>query len=743
MTQVFFTARELAEIAGKRGITSFPQSERGVQVHAAREGWNDLPSNLCGKRKGFGGGREYHFSILPDLIQAAIHGAEHRSTQLAAQKKQAVLDRAVVATRRTMSLHYRQRLVMEKRSEVLLAIKHFEIRTGSTQGKSILAFVAAQKDFMAWQAAERARNLGQTLTIAQMAMLHHEPFLSSPDGFGLSVDALKTANDRPNGSPSISRSTIYEWIKLRDAAGIAGLAPALTKEAEPVPPGFAEFLKFYARPQKPMITKALQDYLDTGPAHPLTIDQVRHTLKVKLNDIEKNVGREGMLTLRSRLAYIQRDTENLFPTTIYTADGKTFDAEVADPVQHKPCKPEITSILDVATRRCVGFAISRKENASAVAEALRNACVDHGIPAMFYTDRGAGYKNRRFDDEVLGLIGRLDITKMHALPYNSQAKGIIERFNGTVWNPLAQRLPTYLGATMDKEAGWAAHKRTRGDIKEFGKSSLLPSWEDFRAMCRQAIADYNAKPHSALPKMEDPVTGKTRHMSPDEAWSAHVAEGFEPILVDQDLCDDLFRPYEVRIARRALVEWNTNTYFHMALEAYHGKEVAVGYDDAQAHFVWVREYDREADQPGRFICKAEFGGNKVAYVPLTAQRAAEEKRVRGQLKRVDAKRADIEGALTTPFQIDHAASAPMPIFTPEPIAVEPLRPLTYPKPKSVPRTQHPDVELAFDVLADPSQLTSGRRQLLLDLTAGRAGRELLRISGVDLAMLDDLLRSAA
>ena len=43
MTQVFFTARELAEIVAKRGITSFPQSERGVRIIAEREGWNDLP----------------------------------------------------------------------------------------------------------------------------------------------------------------------------------------------------------------------------------------------------------------------------------------------------------------------------------------------------------------------------------------------------------------------------------------------------------------------------------------------------------------------------------------------------------------------------------------------------------------------------------------------------------------------------------------------------------------------------
>jgi len=309
----------------------------------------------------------------------------------------------------------------------------------------------------------------------------------------------------------------YEWFKARKQGGISMLAPSPTKEAKPLPDGFAIFLKFYAMPQKPDVTEALKEYHKLHADRPLTIDQVRYALKTKLNNIERNVGREGLLTLRSRLAYIQRSTENLFPSTIYTADGKTFDAEIADWKTNRPMKPELTSILDVATRKCVGWAVSRKENTVAVTEALRNACVMHGIPAIFYTDRGAGYKNKVMDADVGGLMGRLSITKMHALPRNSQAKGIIERFNRTAWNPLAQKLPTYLGKGMDKEASERVHKKTRANLKEFGFSRLLPTWDAFHAMCSEAVDEYNAEPHSGLPKFEDPVTGRIRHMSPNEA----------------------------------------------------------------------------------------------------------------------------------------------------------------------------------------------------------------------------------
>lgn len=54
-----------------------------------------------------------------------------------------------------------------------------------------------------------------------------------------------------------------------------------------------------------------------------------------------------------------------------------------------------------------------------------------------------------------------------------------------------------------------------------------------------------------------------------------------------------------------------------------------------------------------------------------------------------------------------------------------------------------DADLAKLCLRDPSQLTAGRARLLDEILSRRNGRELLRISGVDLDALEGLLRSAA
>lgn len=752
VTQDYFTSRELAEIARSRGLTKFPATERGVQLLAKREGWNNLPAPMVRRRSGQtgGGGMEYHWRILPDFMQAVIVSRVVRTVQSTALSVRKETERRQVAAIATQGLRARGRTVMEARAAILVAIDGHAIAEGQTRAWAIARFLEAQAAYHARQDIEARRDNGEILTAEEMASLVRPLALTTATGFHLDPRLLADANDR-KASARIGRSTIYNWFKARDRSGVAALAPVPPHEPQPIPRAFGDFLKFYAIPSKPSVADAHREYLKAVETAkdvqrmPVTLSQVQHILRERLNNIERHVGREGILTLRSRMAYIQRTTDDMWPTTIYTADGKTFDAEVADPVSRRPMRPEITSILDVATRKCVGFAISRKENVIAVKEAMRRACAAHGIPAMFYVDRGTGYKNKTFDGAetfdlaVSGLLGRLGITKMHALPYNSQAKGIIERFNAH-WNDLAKTLPSYIGRDMDKEAGSKAHKVSRSEIREFGASRLLPSWDEFMAMCQEKIAEYNDRPHDGLPRFEDPLTGRLRHMSPNEAWAAHVAGGFEPVEIHPDEEDDLFRPYEIRTVRRALVEWNTNKYFHQDLERYHEEKVMVGYDFHQADRVWVREFDAESGLPGKLICVATFGGNKQRYVPLTAEQAALEGRVKAQMRRIGRKVEAVQDQLRTPL-LDAPVTIPMPDLqaAPEPITVRKEESQARPEGAAI----MSDAELAKLCLADPGQLTAGRARILREAASRRNGRELLRISGVDLDELDDLLRSAA
>lgn len=747
--QRYWTARELAVLVCTRGVAGLPNSERGIRRHAQREGWNELPSRLMRMRPpAEAGGRpsaEYHVSLLPDAVQTVIAAMAVR-TGLRDRHALAVQDDGrKLAALKVSALAARPRAVLAARAEVLASIEGYAIANGERRAWGIGRFLAAQEAWQDRQEIERRRDRGEILTDRDLAVLARPALLVAADGFHLSPERLARAHDRA-GHRGIGRATLYNWFKARDAGGVAALAPVPPKAAEPIPAGFAEFLKFYARPTKPTISDAHAQYVQAAAtvegAQPMTLslDQVERILRERLTNIERHVGREGLLTLRSRMAYVTRTTEGMWPTTIYSADGKTFDAEIADPVTKLPIRPEITTVIDVVTRKVVGTAYARSENQITVAEALRRACVDHGIPAIFYVDRGPGYRNQAQDADVAGLMGRLGITKSHAAPYGSQAKGRVERVQATIWDVLAKRLPTYIGADMDKEAGDRIHKLVRREIKAFGQSRTLPAWEEFVAQCEAMVAEYNRRPHRSLPKFEDPATGKMRHMSPDECWAAHVEAGCEPVAVDPEEADDLFRPYEFRTVRRGLVRLYNNQYFHEALESWHEQRVMVGYDYTQADRVWVRAFDVEAGQPGRLICVAQFGGNEEAYYPQPVIRQAEEARARGRLRRNDDKRSAIE-AERDALRLIEAQPVPPALFLQPPPEPVPAVASTPAGPRR--RTFASDEELAAWALQHPAELTGNQAALLRECLSRPAARELFRLSGIDVEALRTLLRAAA
>lgn len=768
MNQTYFTALEIASIAQARGLACWPHSESASIRRIKRDGWQSLPETLARARAGRegGGGYEYHYSLLPEALQAAVSSQRAQVAIAGRMEMEAERDRRQVDALRVSALTASARAVMEARAEVLVSIDGLAMSQGETRAWAIARFVEAVAALGERQEIEVRRDRGEILTPREAASLSRRLALTAPDGFQLSPQVVAKANDRAKGGVEISERTIQRWFKARDERGLFALAPVPPKQQADIPAGFYDFLKFWAIPSKPSVPEAYQDYSDEVAKRAgvqlmtVTLEQVQYVIRNRLKGLDKHVGREGLLTLRSRMAYVTRTTEDMWPTTVYTADGKTFDAEVADPVSNRPMRPEITSVLDVATRKCVGYAVSRKENVIAVTEALRRSCSAHGICAIFYTDRGAGYKNKVFDGKnkvfdgddgaaLGGLMGRLGITKMHALPHNSQAKGIIERFNA-VWNGVAKKFPTYIGRDMDKEAKQAVHKETRREIREIGVARRLPSWVEFIAAVEKAIADYNDEPHEGLPRFEDPVTGKRRHMTPNEAWAAHVAAGFQPVTIDPADEDDLFRPYEVRKANRCLIEWNTNKYFHEALQRYDGEDVLVGYDLHQANKVWVRELDRGTGQPGKLICVAIFNGNAQRYIPLTKEQKALEERQKAALKRLEdraqAKRAEMDAPWLEhqPLEVaDFIDVMPEPARQPVVLAVDNTTDAASIQIQPRRRVFASDADLAAWALQNPTEITPSQIDVLRECLSRSNARKVLELSGIDTEALRNLLRAAA
>jgi putative transposase len=432
--------------------------------------------------------------------------------------------------------------------------------------------------------------------------------------------ALHTARDhrgckKDAGIPS-SR-TLERWLSAPD------LAPCVRQKDMTVPAWASAFLQRYQTPQKPAIEHAYRLACDAwAPEERPSIHQVRRFL-AKLGTVTRERGRMGPHELKNIRPFVRRDSTMLDPNDIWTADGHTFDAEVQHPFHGRPFRPEITSIVDVATRRVVGWSIDLAESSFAVIDAIRNAVENNGIPAIFYTDNGSGYSNAMMQGEGIGLMHRLGIEIKHSLPYSSQSRGVIERSHQTIWIAAARELPSYVGAAMDREARLEQFKVTRRALKKGGTMPLIP-WHVFIEFVGGVVANYNARAHRTL-----------KGVSPDLKLKEFMARGWHAEMLHPDAADTLFRPRVTRSIRRGEITAFTNIYYARELEEFHGLSAQVAYDIHKPQTIWI--YTGE----GRFICRAEANGNRRAYMPVAVVEQAREKRAKGRLARVDSKREEI------------------------------------------------------------------------------------------------------
>lgn len=725
-------------------LSALARTVQNINALAKRENWKSLGPEKARKRSGRGGGWEYHVTCLPAAAQADF-ARRQRAEQAQTEVVAAETAQGELVVRSAAELSARHKRAMEARAAILREVDRRVFVDEISKRQAILSLI----DDVKWdqKAAKDGRADQRILTPELLA-------------------AAEDANDR---GKTLSRSQIYEWASAFATHGITGLAPKKTRRKanqDEIYPWLPLFFRFYGRPGNPSIgwciEKTIAEVSDADLADMVqrgvepNYDKARRALtglKGTRNHLRAFKGREGPLALKARLSFKRRTFEGMDPTIVYTADGKTFDAEIAHPDHGQPFRPEITTILDVVTRKLVGWSIDLAENKRAVADALRMACEKHGVPAIFYTDRGPGYRNEEMDHPTLGLCARLGTTPSHSLPYNSQARGIIERINGSVWNTLAKEFPTYVGPDMDRETKMRVHKATRRDLKVTGTSRLLPSFAEFVERVNAMVDLYNDTPHSSL-KIRDAETGRLRKASPNEYWADFQARGFEHITVEPHEVDELFRPHVKRRTRRGEVTWLNNHYSAVELEPYHGMDVLVGYDIHDGSKVWVRELENLKGQevPGRLICVADFWHNKERYFPVSATEAAREKRVEGQLRRLKIKEDRVKDDLRAPL-LEASAELPLDVLSPAP-EPEPIlksqenvitlqaAPATQPDRRNP--FQDPDLDLAWDIVDAPEDydIPHGHVRLMSALLGNRAFVDMMREVGLPLTELADRIAAA-
>jgi len=590
-----YTAKEL------EGVLGLPTSERAIRDKAKREGWQSQ------KRSGYGGGLEYALASLP--LETQIH--------LQASKLPAVRKAAPAPAIKTAAVPVAmadlpdwQRNCADARLGIMRLLK-----AAIDNGHSVKPAI------------------GKLVSAATSGEL---PQLQA---------LIPLANARPGQTDSrtLSPRTVLRWWTEWKAAGFqaSALVPDGERQPRPEPAWVEHFMKEWRKPQKPALTDVLTELKKSLPPYLQmpTYDQARHYLK-HAGVIYRNKGRVTGNELSALKPYRKRLTDHMYPGDCYTADGHCFDGEVAHPYHGRPFRPEVTLVLDIATRMCVGWSCDLAESGLAVLDALRIACENFAVPAIFYTDNGSGYKNQMMTAPGTGILHRLGITPEYSRPRNPQAHGLSERGHQTILIKAAKELCTYMGKAMDNDAKRLVYKETRAAIRTGEKSAFLIEWDEFVEQINRAIADYNNRQHTGLPAYRDQATRKRIHYTPAQYWQYGVKRAeidLEPAERPHPASElpDLYHPALEREVDRGYIRLGTlrdgrpKMYFSRDLEEIDYK-VQVAYSPADASRVWVRDL-----QSGRLIAIAKLDGNSDPYFAQSKIEEDRYKRGKMRLKRLE------------------------------------------------------------------------------------------------------------
>lgn len=434
------------------------------------------------------------------------------------------------------------------------------------------------------------------------------------------------------GTVSASQATLKRWISAYLADGKAGLLPKHTGRVRQMYGWEVRAVALYNVPSKPGFADVAWQLRGEGHGS-ATESRVKRYLKALPATLgDKSPARIGPHLHRlTRQKYQPRSTEAMLVGEMYAGDGHTVDCYVAHPNTGKPFRPELTAFIDVKSKFLAGWYFTESESAVSTLYALSAAMMGHDhVPGWLYIDRGAGYRAKMLADENTGWYAKFDIEVIGALPGNPHGKGWIERWFRTVRDKHDKHFAdgqVYCGDDMAPET----NRRLSADLASGRRT--LPSYYDYVASFRRFVEQYHNEPMDVL-------GGRT----PAQLWAE-----LTPVSVGLE-ADAVMRPSQEATVQRQTVRLHNRFYFAEALSLYDGHRVVVEYDLHKDGLVWVH------DKKGRLVCEAKLV-NKIGVLPTSRLEEQRDKRLAGQVKRLERKLDEATARRQDPITADDQVQA--------------------------------------------------------------------------------------
>lgn len=576
-----YSVKELFELGCVNGT-----SERNIKRIAQKQNWQSR------KRQGRGGGLEYAFDSLPKEVQNEIKARQLRKL-IPTPSRVSSDERAALAKVRDVGLFDdTQRTVADARMMMALLV-----------GQS-------QADM----------NCTRTVAIDYISKLSRNNALPTVGKVDYN-SVCKRAVAKNTKRAGVGTRQLHQWVIDADKCqngvdALALLAPE--RQGRPVLDvgdiaWLPYFLAVYRRPVGLSVTRAYELFAyeyskikDTQ--HIPSLNQVRGAFK-KLPKLVQLRGRVTGSRYKQLQSYVRRNwnPDWMFANDVWVGDGHAMKMKVRHPIHGQEFMPEITLIMDAASRYIVGWSLSLSESHLAVADALRHAMTTNGVPAIYYSDNGSGQSNDIMDNPMTGILPRIGVEHATGIPGNPQGRGIIERAMKEVPNRVAQRFATYFGAGSDTEtnrkdlyavasySSAIAKGKTDDELTAIQQkgNKLLPTWRQLLDAIDEEVYRYN---HFHIHRQIGMTPAKKR----DELIKQMATQNEKIVPLSELEARELFYPTFARVVERGRVRYENGFYGDETLEFYDGQTVQVSVDIHDASTVLVK------DQNGVFICTAQL-----------------------------------------------------------------------------------------------------------------------------------------